>query len=161
MPCLATCCAVVVSQVKPGMPYLDVIRRLKESTPLPISAYHVSGEYAMMKAAVERGWLDERAAVLEVRWRCDIVHDVVGCGSRRYEAACDAMPHAIPDSRLSQVFPGIRESCPTKLIFPPRLQRHRLPNRFARATFFFRHTASHPFCSCFLCVSFRPNYFRP
>ncbi|CAM9410946.1 unnamed protein product [Ectocarpus sp. 6 AP-2014] len=51
--------------VKPGMPYLDVIRRLKESTPLPISAYHVSGEYAMMKAAVERGWLDERAAVLE------------------------------------------------------------------------------------------------
>lgn len=49
------------------MPYLDVIRRLKDSTPLPISAYHVSGEYAMMKAAVERGWLDERAAVLEVR----------------------------------------------------------------------------------------------
>ena len=54
-------------QVKPGMPYLDVIRRLKESSHLPISAYHVSGEYAMMKAAVEKGWLDERAAVLEVR----------------------------------------------------------------------------------------------
>ncbi|CAN0143261.1 unnamed protein product, partial [Hapterophycus canaliculatus] len=52
--------------VKPGMPYLDVIRRLKESSHLPISAYHVSGEYAMMKAAVERGWLDEKAAVLEV-----------------------------------------------------------------------------------------------
>lgn len=49
------------------MPYLDVIRRLKDSTPLPISAYHVSGEYAMMKAAVEKGWLDERAAVLEVK----------------------------------------------------------------------------------------------
>lgn len=58
--------ASVRRQVKPGMPYLDVIRRLKESSPLPISAYHVSGEYAMMKAAVERGWLDERAAVLEV-----------------------------------------------------------------------------------------------
>lgn len=57
---------IVVLQVKPGMPYLDVIRRLKESSHLPISAYHVSGEYAMMKAAVERGWLDERAAVLEV-----------------------------------------------------------------------------------------------
>lgn len=57
---------VLVLQVKPGMPYLDVIRRLKESSHLPISAYHVSGEYAMMKAAVERGWLDERAAVLEV-----------------------------------------------------------------------------------------------
>lgn len=54
-------------QVKPGMPYLDVIRRLREASNLPISAYHVSGEYAMMKAAVERGWLDERAAVLEVR----------------------------------------------------------------------------------------------
>ena len=54
-------------QVKPGMPYLDVIRRLRETSNLPISAYHVSGEYAMMKAAVERGWLDERAAVLEVR----------------------------------------------------------------------------------------------
>ncbi|KAG5188291.1 ALA dehydratase [Tribonema minus] len=51
--------------VKPGMPYLDVIHRLKTETNLPISAYHVSGEYAMMKAAVERGWLDERAAVLE------------------------------------------------------------------------------------------------
>ncbi|CAM9541221.1 unnamed protein product [Chrysoparadoxa australica] len=51
--------------VKPGMPYLDVIRRLREASNLPISAYHVSGEYAMMKAAVERGWLDERAVVLE------------------------------------------------------------------------------------------------
>ncbi|CAN0330769.1 unnamed protein product [Ascophyllum nodosum] len=51
--------------VKPGMPYLDVIRRLKESSNLPIAAYHVSGEYAMMKAAVERGWLEEREAVLE------------------------------------------------------------------------------------------------
>lgn len=51
--------------VKPGMPYLDIIRRLREASPLPIAAYHVSGEYAMMKAAVERGWLDERDAVLE------------------------------------------------------------------------------------------------
>lgn len=63
---VCVCVCVVVLQVKPGMPYLDVIRRLKESSHLPISAYHVSGEYAMMKAAVERGWLDERAAVLEV-----------------------------------------------------------------------------------------------
>lgn len=55
------------SQVKPGMPYLDVIKCLKDSTHLPIAAYHVSGEYAMLKAAAERGWLDERAAVLEVR----------------------------------------------------------------------------------------------
>lgn len=51
--------------VKPGMPYLDIIRRLRDASALPIAAYHVSGEYAMMKAAVERGWLDERDAVLE------------------------------------------------------------------------------------------------
>ena len=51
--------------VKPGMPYLDVIRRLKDTSNLPIAAYHVSGEYAMLKAAVERGWLDEKAVVLE------------------------------------------------------------------------------------------------
>ena len=40
--------------VKPGMPYLDIIHRLKTSTNLPIAAYHVSGEYAMIKAAVEK-----------------------------------------------------------------------------------------------------------
>mmetsp|Transcript_4748 Transcript_4748/g.18978 ORF Transcript_4748/g.18978 Transcript_4748/m.18978 type:complete len:379 (-) Transcript_4748:62-1198(-) len=51
--------------VKPGMPYLDVIRRLRDESHLPIAAYHVSGEYAMLKAAVERGWLDEKAAVME------------------------------------------------------------------------------------------------
>lgn len=66
MPRVITAVCSLSLQVKPGMPYLDVIRRLKESSNLPISAYHVSGEYAMMKAAVERGWLDERAAVLEV-----------------------------------------------------------------------------------------------
>jgi porphobilinogen synthase len=51
--------------VKPGMPYLDVIRRLKDFSPLPIAAYHVSGEYAMIKAACERGWLNEKDVVLE------------------------------------------------------------------------------------------------
>jgi porphobilinogen synthase len=51
--------------VKPGMPYLDIIRLLKDTSTLPISAYHVSGEYAMMKAAAARGWLDERDSVLE------------------------------------------------------------------------------------------------
>jgi len=51
--------------VKPGMPYLDVIRRLKDATPLPVAAYHVSGEYAMIKAACERGWLDEKDVVME------------------------------------------------------------------------------------------------
>jgi len=51
--------------VKPGLPYLDVIYRLKTHTNLPIAAYHVSGEYAMLKAAAKQGWLDEKKAVLE------------------------------------------------------------------------------------------------
>lgn len=54
-----------IVMVKPGLPYLDVIRLLRDNTPLPVAAYHVSGEYAMLKAAAERGWLDEREAVLE------------------------------------------------------------------------------------------------
>ncbi len=51
--------------VKPGMPYLDVIRRVKEAFGAPTYAYQVSGEYAMLKAAAQNGWLDERACVLE------------------------------------------------------------------------------------------------
>ena len=52
--------------VKPALPYLDVIRRVKETFRRPTAAYCVSGEFAMVKAAAERGWLDERRAVLEV-----------------------------------------------------------------------------------------------
>jgi porphobilinogen synthase len=51
--------------VKPAGPYLDVIRRVKEATRAPLVAYQVSGEYSMLKAAAERGWIDERAAALE------------------------------------------------------------------------------------------------
>ncbi|HEY3189909.1 MAG TPA: porphobilinogen synthase, partial [Solirubrobacteraceae bacterium] len=51
--------------VKPALPYLDVLARLKERTLLPLAAYHVSGEYAMVKAAAAAGMLDERAAALE------------------------------------------------------------------------------------------------
>jgi len=51
--------------VKPGMPYLDVVRRVKETFGVPTFAYQVSGEYAMLKAAAANGWLDERACVLE------------------------------------------------------------------------------------------------
>jgi len=63
---------------KPGLPYLDVILRLRQATNLPIAAYHVSGEYAMLKAAAERGWLDEKKVVLETltcfkRAGCDII----------------------------------------------------------------------------------------
>ena len=54
-----------VVMVKPALPYLDVIRRVREATDLPVAAYNVSGEYAMVKAAAAQGLLDERAAVLE------------------------------------------------------------------------------------------------
>jgi porphobilinogen synthase len=54
-----------VIMIKPALPYLDVIRRIRDSTELPIAAYNVSGEYAMIKAAAAQGLLDERAAVLE------------------------------------------------------------------------------------------------
>ena len=54
-----------VLMVKPALPYLDVIRRVKDATSLPVAAYNVSGEYAMLKAAAAAGLLDERAAVLE------------------------------------------------------------------------------------------------
>ncbi|MGZ5307146.1 MAG: porphobilinogen synthase [Actinomycetota bacterium] len=55
-----------IVMVKPAVPYLDVIRRAKDATAFPMAAYHVSGEYAMIKAAVRNGWLDERRTVLEV-----------------------------------------------------------------------------------------------
>jgi len=51
--------------VKPGMPYLDIVRRVKDTFGVPTAVYQVSGEYAMLKAAVQAGWLDERACVLE------------------------------------------------------------------------------------------------
>ena len=51
--------------VKPGLPYLDIIRRVKDEFGVPTLAYQVSGEYAMLKAAALNGWLDERKTVLE------------------------------------------------------------------------------------------------
>jgi porphobilinogen synthase len=51
--------------VKPAVPYLDVIRRVKQETAAPLAAYQVSGEYSMLKAAAANGWIDERAVVLE------------------------------------------------------------------------------------------------
>ncbi len=54
-----------ILMVKPALPYLDLIRAIKEETRMPLAAYNVSGEYAMLKAAAAAGYLDERAAVLE------------------------------------------------------------------------------------------------
>ncbi|RMH66188.1 MAG: porphobilinogen synthase [Bacteroidetes bacterium] len=51
--------------VKPAVPYLDIIRRFKDAADVPVAAYHVSGEYAMIKAAARNGWLDEAAAMTE------------------------------------------------------------------------------------------------
>jgi porphobilinogen synthase len=51
--------------VKPGMPYLDIVRRVKSELAVPTFAYQVSGEYAMHQAAFERGWLDPKAVMLE------------------------------------------------------------------------------------------------
>ena len=51
--------------IKPGMPYLDIVRRVKDAFAMPTAVYQVSGEYAMLKAAGRQGWLDERACVLE------------------------------------------------------------------------------------------------
>jgi porphobilinogen synthase len=54
-----------VLMVKPALPYLDVIRAAREAFDVPIAAYNVSGEYAMVRAAARNGWLDERQAALE------------------------------------------------------------------------------------------------
>ena len=54
-----------IVMVKPALPYLDVIRAVRESVDLPVAAYNVSGEYAMVKAAAQRGWIDEKRIVIE------------------------------------------------------------------------------------------------
>jgi len=54
-----------IVMVKPALAYLDIIRQVREAFPVPVAAYQVSGEYAMIKAAAQRGWLDERAVALE------------------------------------------------------------------------------------------------
>ena len=54
-----------IVMVKPALPYLDLVRRIKDETEMPLAAYNVSGEYSMIKAAANAGYLDERTAVLE------------------------------------------------------------------------------------------------
>jgi porphobilinogen synthase len=51
--------------IKPGMPYLDIVRRVKDTFQAPTFVYQVSGEYAMLKAAGQHGWINERACVME------------------------------------------------------------------------------------------------
>jgi len=52
--------------VKPALPYLDIIRAVREEFDLPVAAYNVSGEYSMIKAACQRGWLEEERVMMEV-----------------------------------------------------------------------------------------------
>jgi len=52
--------------VKPALPYLDIIRRVRDEFDVPVAAYNVSGEYSMVKAAVQKGWLDEQRVVMEI-----------------------------------------------------------------------------------------------
>lgn len=52
--------------VKPAMAYMDIIREVKDNFDLPVAAYNVSGEYSMIKAAAQRGWVDEKAITLEL-----------------------------------------------------------------------------------------------
>ena len=51
--------------IKPGLPYLDIIKLMREHTSLPVATYHVSGEYAMLKAAAEKGWVDYDSCLIE------------------------------------------------------------------------------------------------
>ena len=51
--------------IKPGLPYLDIVSNIKQTFGIPTLAYHVSGEYAMLKAAGENGWIDEKTVTLE------------------------------------------------------------------------------------------------
>src|SRR5208282_4144034 len=55
-----------IVMVKPALSYLDIIRRVREAFALPLAAYNVSGEFAMVKAAARNGWIDERRVTLEI-----------------------------------------------------------------------------------------------
>jgi porphobilinogen synthase len=81
-----------ILMVKPGVLYLDIIARLRAATHLPVAAYHVSGEYAMLKAAAARGWLDEREALAETlislaRAGADIIFTYGALDYARWNAA--------------------------------------------------------------------------
>lgn len=52
--------------VKPALPYLDIVQRVRDAFDVPVAAYNVSGEYSMVKAAARNGWIDEKRVVLEI-----------------------------------------------------------------------------------------------
>jgi porphobilinogen synthase len=78
-----------IVMVKPALSYLDVIREVRDAVELPVAAYNVSGEYSMVKAAAERGWIDERSIVLETllsmkRAGADIILTYHACEASRW-----------------------------------------------------------------------------
>jgi porphobilinogen synthase len=82
-----------IVMVKPALPYLDVVHRVREEFEVPVGAYNVSGEYAMVKAAVQRGWLDEKRVVTEVltgiqRAGADIILTYHAKDAARWWKAC-------------------------------------------------------------------------
>jgi porphobilinogen synthase len=81
-----------IVMVKPALPYLDIIRQTRDSFDLPVAAYNVSGEYSMLKAAIQQGWLDEKTAVLETltsiaRAGADIIITYHACEAASWLAA--------------------------------------------------------------------------
>ena len=94
--------------IKPALPYLDVIRAARDAFDVPIGAYNVSGEYAMVKAAAQRGWLDERQAALESltaikRAGADLDHQLLDEGPRA--VALTTRGRSLPPRALSS-FPA-------------------------------------------------------
>jgi len=79
--------------VKPALPYLDIVRLVRDHVQIPVAAYNVSGEYAMVKAAARNGWLDEQRVVLEIltaikRAGADIVLTYHAKDAARWLKAC-------------------------------------------------------------------------
>jgi porphobilinogen synthase len=78
-----------IIMVKPAMAYLDIVRRVKERFGVPVGAYSVSGEFAMVKAAAQRGWIDERRVAMEIltsikRAGADVILTYYACEAARW-----------------------------------------------------------------------------
>jgi porphobilinogen synthase len=83
-----------IVMVKPALAYLDILREMRDSFDLPVAAYNVSGEYAMVKAAAQQGWLDERTVVLEIltslaRAGADLILTYHACDAAKWLECAD------------------------------------------------------------------------
>ena len=108
--------------VKPGLPYLDIVRRVKDAFGVPTAVYQVTGEYAMLKAAAQNGWLDERACVLEVltafkRAGADAILTYFALAAARLARASDS---AEPSVRRTRAARRARSVVEPRLVVSPR-----------------------------------------